>query len=124
MGKGFLTGKIAPDTKFGEGDFRNIVPRFKEENLKANQAFVDLLAKVAKEKEATTGQVALAWILAQKPWIVPIPGTTKIERVIENARAAEVKLTADELQVIETAAAKIKAQGERYPEFLQKRIDR
>ena len=124
LGKGFLTGQIAADTKFGQGDFRNIVPRFQEENLKANQAFVDLLAKVAKEKNATPGQVALAWLLAQKPWIVPIPGTTKIHRMKENAAAANLQLTTGDLQQIELAASKIKAQGERYPENLQKRIDR
>lgn len=124
LGKGFLTGKIAPDTKFGQGDFRNIVPRFQKENLEANQAFVDLLAKVAARKNATTGQIALAWIIAQKPWIVPIPGTTKIDRMKENAAAADVRLTADDLQEIATAASKIKAIGERYPEHLQKRIDR
>ena len=124
LGKGFLTGKISADAKFGAGDFRNIVPRFQEENLKANQAFVDLLVKVAKEKEATPGQIALSWLLAQKPWIVPIPGTTKLNRMSENADAANVKLSADDLQKIEAAASKIKAQGERYPENLQKRIDR
>lgn len=124
LGKGFLTGKIAPTTKFGEGDFRNIVPRFQEENLKANQAFVDLLTRVAKEKNATTAQIALAWILAQKPWMVPIPGTTKIDRMKENAGGADVQLTAQDLKQIEDAASKIHAQGERYPENLQKRIDR
>jgi aryl-alcohol dehydrogenase-like predicted oxidoreductase len=124
LGKGFLTGKIAPNTKFGQGDFRNLVPRFQEENLKANQAFVDLLSQVAKEKNATTAQVALAWILAQKSWIVPIPGTTKVDRMKENAGGANVQLTTKDLQSIEQAASKIKAQGERYPENLQKRIDR
>jgi aryl-alcohol dehydrogenase-like predicted oxidoreductase len=124
LGKGFLTGKIAPNTKFGEGDFRGIVPRFQEENLKANQAFADLLARVAKEKNATPAQVALAWILAQKPWIVPIPGTTKIDRMNENAGGADIELTAQDLQEIEQGASKIKAKGERYPENLQKRIDR
>jgi aryl-alcohol dehydrogenase-like predicted oxidoreductase len=124
LGKGFLTGKIAPNAKFGQGDFRNIVPRFQEENLKVNQAFVDLLAKVAKEKNATTAQVALAWILAQRPWIVPIPGTTKIDRMKENAGGTDIELTTKDLQEIEQASSKIKAQGERYPEHLQKRIDR
>lgn len=124
LGKGFLTGKIAADTKFGEGDFRNIVPRFQQENLKANQAFVDLLTRVAKEKNASTAQVALAWILAQKPWFVPIPGTTKIERMNENAGGADLQLTSKDLEDIKQAASKIKAQGERYPENLQKRIDR
>ena len=124
LGKGFLTGKIQPSQKFGEGDFRNIVPRFKEENLKANQAFVDLLTRVAKEKNATTSQVALAWILAQKPWIVPIPGTTKIERMKENAGGADIQLTPKDLQEIENAASKIEAKGDRYPANLQARIDR
>jgi aryl-alcohol dehydrogenase-like predicted oxidoreductase len=124
LGKGFLTGKIATNTKFGKDDFRNIVPRFQEENLKANQAFVDLLSDVAKEKNATSAQVALAWILSKKPWIVPIPGTTKIERMKENAGGADIQLTAKDLQEIERASSKIEAQGERYPDFLQKRIDR
>lgn len=124
LGKGFLTGKIAPTQKFGEGDFRNIVPRFQEENLKANQAFVDLLAKVANEKRVTTSQIALAWILAQRPWIVPIPGTTKIDRLQENAGGADVRLSPDELAQIDEGLSRIKAVGERYPESLQKRIDR
>jgi aryl-alcohol dehydrogenase-like predicted oxidoreductase len=124
LGKGFLTGKMATDTKFDSSDFRSIVPRFSNENLEANQAFVDLLARVAKEKNATPAQIALAWILAQKPWIVPIPGTTKLERLKENNKASEIKLTADDLQEIETGASMIKAQGERYPEHLQRRIDR
>ena len=124
LGKGFLTGKMDAATKFGEGDFRNIVPRFQQENLKANQAFVDLLSRVAKEKQATTAQIALAWILAQRPWIVPIPGTTKIDRMKENAGGADIQLNAQDLQEINQAASKIKAQGERYPENLQKRIDR
>ncbi|QLY26382.1 aldo/keto reductase [Bdellovibrio sp. KM01] len=124
LGKGFLTGKINADTKFGEGDFRNIVPRFSEENLKANQAFVDLLTSIAKEKNATSGQIALAWILEQKPWIVPIPGTTKVERMKENSAAADIQLSAKELQSIQQGASHLKAQGARYPEHLQKRIDR
>ncbi len=124
LGKGFLTGKMSTTQRFGEGDFRNIVPRFQEENLKANQAFVDLLSRVAKDKGVTVAQVALAWILAQKPWMVPIPGTTKIDRLNENAGAADIRLTAADLQEIETAASRIKAKGERYPEILQKRIDR
>lgn len=124
LGKGFLTGKIAADTKFDSSDFRSIVPRFTPDNLKVNQAFVDLLAKIAKEKRATPAQVALAWILAQKPWIVPIPGTTKLDRLTENNGAAQIQLTASDLQEIETAASKIKPQGERYPEHLQRRIDR
>jgi aryl-alcohol dehydrogenase-like predicted oxidoreductase len=124
LGKGFLTGKIQPTQKFGAGDFRNIVPRFQEENLKANQAFVDLLARVANEKNVTIAQVALAWILAQKPWIVPIPGTTKIERMKENAGGADIQLSTKDLQHIGEGLSKIKAVGERYPEALQKRIDR
>lgn len=124
LGKGFLTGKVPVSTKFDSTDFRSIVPRFQTENLEANQAFVDLLTKVAKEKNATTAQIALAWLLAQKPWIVPIPGTTKTERMIENVGAVQVELTSDDLQKIETAASKITAKGERYPAHLQKRIDR
>jgi aryl-alcohol dehydrogenase-like predicted oxidoreductase len=124
LGKGFLTGKIKPDTQFAANDFRSIVPRFSAENLAANQAFVDLLARVAQEKNATPGQIALAWVLAQKPWIVPIPGTTKMERMQENARAAKIQLSPKDLSDIENAASKIKAQGERYPEHLQRKIDR
>jgi aryl-alcohol dehydrogenase-like predicted oxidoreductase len=124
LGKGFLTGKIASNTKFDSTDFRSIVPRFTTDNLEANQAFVDLLAKVAKEKNATPAQIALAWLLAQKPWIVPIPGTTKLERMTENNKAAQIELTASDLREIETAASKITAKGDRYPEHLQRRIDR
>lgn len=124
LGKGFLTGKINASTKFDSTDFRNIVPRFSQENLKANQAFVDLLTKIALEKQATPGQIALAWILAQKPWIVPIPGTTKLERLTENNQAAQIELTPGDLKRIQTAASQIKAHGERYPEELQKKIDR
>lgn len=124
LGKGFLTGKISASAQFGEGDFRNIVPRFQEENLKANQAFVDLLNIVAKEKNATPGQIALSWLLAQKPWIVPIPGTTKLNRLKENAQATNIQLTLNDLQRIEKSVSQIKAQGDRYPENLQKRIDR
>jgi aryl-alcohol dehydrogenase-like predicted oxidoreductase len=124
LGKGFLTGKIDSTTKFGQGDFRNIVPRFQEENLKVNQAFVDVLIRVAKEKNVTPAQIALAWILEQKPWIVPIPGTTKIDRMKENAGGADIQLSAKELQEIRNGLASVKAVGERYPESLQKRIDR
>ncbi|BDA78637.1 aldehyde oxidase [Leptospira kobayashii] len=124
LGRGFLTGKIATQTKFDGTDFRSIAPRFQSENLKANQVFVDLLEKVAKEKNATPGQIALAWLLARKPWIVPIPGTTKKERLTENNQADRIELTKADLQEIETVAGKIKAQGERYPEHLQKKIDR
>jgi aryl-alcohol dehydrogenase-like predicted oxidoreductase len=124
LGKGFLTGKIAAKTKFDSTDFRSIVPRFTAENLEANQAFVDLLEKVAKEKNATPAQIALAWLLARKPWIVPIPGTTKLERMTENNKAAQIELTPGDLREIETAASKITAKGDRYPEHLQRRIDR
>jgi aryl-alcohol dehydrogenase-like predicted oxidoreductase len=124
LGKGFLTGKISTDTKFDATDFRSIVPRFSTENLNANQAFVDLLASIAKDKNATPAQIALAWILGQKSWIVPIPGTTNMERMIENTKAADVVLTAGDLSAIQKAASNIKAVGERYPEHLQKRIDR
>jgi aryl-alcohol dehydrogenase-like predicted oxidoreductase len=124
LGKGFLTGKIAAKTKFDSTDFRSIVPRFTTDNLEANQAFVDLLEKVAREKKATPAQIALAWLLAQKPWIVPIPGTTKLERMTENNKAAQIELTPSDLREIQTAASKITAKGDRYPEHLQRRIDR
>lgn len=122
LGKGFLTGKIDASTEFDKTDFRNIVPRFSEDNRKANQVIVDLLAKIATEKNATPAQVALAWLLAQKPWIVPIPGTTKLHRLVENIGAAEVSLTKTDLLQIEAAAAQIRIQGARYPEHLQKRV--
>ncbi len=124
LGRGFLTGKISTETKFEDGDFRGRVPRFEKENLRANLAVVDLLKKVAEVKKTTTGQIALAWLLAQKPWIVPIPGTTKIERMAENSRANEIKFTPAELNEINAAIAKIPIQGARYPENLQKRVDR
>ena len=120
LGKGFLTGKITEDTKFDAGDFRNTVPRFNEENRKANQALVDLVGRFAQQKNATPAQIALAWILAQKPWIVPIPGTTKLHRFEENIGATEVELTAGDLREIDEASAKIKVEGARYPEALQK----
>jgi aryl-alcohol dehydrogenase-like predicted oxidoreductase len=121
LGKGFLTGKIDEHTKFDSSDFRNIVPRFTPEARKENQALVDLLARVAERKKATLAQVALAWLLAQKPWIVPIPGTTKLHRLEENIAAAAVELTPEELGEIDSAASKIAIQGERYPEALEKR---
>jgi aryl-alcohol dehydrogenase-like predicted oxidoreductase len=121
LGKGFLTGKIDENTQFDRNDFRNIVPRFAPEARKANHALVDLLAKVAERKMATPAQIALAWLLAQKPWIVPIPGTRKLERLDENMGAATVELTADDLREIDSAAAKITVQGARYPEALEKR---
>jgi aryl-alcohol dehydrogenase-like predicted oxidoreductase len=124
LGKGFLTGKISDDTKFDKSDFRNVVPRFTPENRKANQALVDLLSKFAEQKKATPAQIALAWLLAQKPWIVPIPGTTKLHRLEENIGAANVQLSPDELRELETAASKIAVQGARYPEELQKMVGR
>jgi aryl-alcohol dehydrogenase-like predicted oxidoreductase len=124
LGKGFLTGKISEDTKFDKNDFRNIVPRFTEENRKANQAMVDLLGKFAQQKKATPAQVALAWLLAQKPWIVPIPGTTKLHRLEENIGGASVELSPGDLHELETAASKIELQGARYPEALQKLVGR
>lgn len=124
LGRGFLTGKITAETKFDSTDFRNSIPRFNAENIKENLAFVELLTQIAKARNATPAQIALAWILAQKPWIVPIPGTTNMERMKENLAAAEINLTANELHDIELAIAKITAKGERYPEYLQKRIDR
>jgi aryl-alcohol dehydrogenase-like predicted oxidoreductase len=124
LGKGFLTGKIDETTTFDGSDFRNTVPRFAPENRKANQALVDLLASIAAKKQATPAQIALAWLLAQKPWIVPIPGTTKLERLEENLGAAAVELTADDLREIDSAAAPIRVQGARYSESAQRMIDR
>ncbi len=124
LGKGFLTGKINENTKFDSTDFRNIVPRFSPEARKANQALVDLLSKFAERKKATPAQIALAWLLAQKPWIVPIPGTTKLHRLEENISAAAVELTPDDLRQIDNAASKIPVQGDRYPENLQRMTGR
>ena len=124
LGKGFLTGKIDEQTPFDSSDFRNIVPRFTPENRKANQALVELLARIAERKKATPAQIALAWLLAQKPWIVPIPGTTKLRRLEENLGAAEIELTVDDLREIEEAASKITVQGARYPAHLQQRVGR
>jgi aryl-alcohol dehydrogenase-like predicted oxidoreductase len=124
LGKGFLTGAISEDTKFDKTDFRNVVPRFTPENRKANQAFVDFLSRFAQQKKATPAQVALAWLLAQKPWIVPIPGTTKLHRLEENIGAADIELTPEDLRQIDTAATKIPVQGARYPEELQKLVGR
>jgi aryl-alcohol dehydrogenase-like predicted oxidoreductase len=121
LGKGFLTGKINEKTTFDSSDFRNIVPRFTPENRKANQALVDQLSKIAKRKNSTPAQIALAWLLAQKPWIVPIPGTTKLPRLDENIGAVAVELTPNDLREIDSAAAKITIQGARYPEALEKR---
>jgi aryl-alcohol dehydrogenase-like predicted oxidoreductase len=124
LGKGFLTGAINENTKFDTGDFRNVVPRFAEENRKANQVVVDKIAEFAKRKNATPAQVALAWVLAQKAWIVPIPGTTKIHRLEENLKGAELTLTNDDLQEIEATFASIQVQGTRYPQHLQKMVGR
>jgi aryl-alcohol dehydrogenase-like predicted oxidoreductase len=124
LGKGFLTGKIDETTTFDKTDFRNTVPRFNPENRKANQALVDLLGRIAAKKKGTPAQIALAWLLAQKPWIVPIPGTTKLHRLEENLGGATVELTPDDLHEIENAAAQITVQGARYSEGAQKMIDR
>jgi aryl-alcohol dehydrogenase-like predicted oxidoreductase len=124
LGKGFLTGKIDENTSFAKDDFRNIVPRFSPEARKANQALVDLLGSIAATKKATPAQVALAWLLAQKPWIVPIPGTTKLHRLKENVGAASVELTEEDLRQIEAAVSQIKVQGDRYPAHLAARAGR
>src|SRR5947209_494568 len=124
LGKGFLTGKINENTTFDSSDFRNIVPRFTTEARKANQALVDLLREIADRKKATPSQIALAWLLAQKPWIVPIPGTTKLSRLEENIGAVAVELTSDDLREIDNAASKITVQGARYPEELERRTGR
>jgi aryl-alcohol dehydrogenase-like predicted oxidoreductase len=124
LGKGFLTGKINESTTFDSTDFRNIIPRFTPENRKANQALVDLLRKIGERKKATPAQIALAWLLAQKPWIVPIPGTTKLNRLEENIGAVAVELTPDDLREIESAASKITIQGARYPEHIEQMTGR
>src|SRR5215207_2827301 len=124
LGKGFLTGKIDEHTTFDSGDFRNVVPRFTPENRKANIAFVDWLKTFAERKKATPAQIALAWLLAQEPWIVPIPGTTKRDRLEENLGAASIQLTPDDLRDIDRAASQITVHGARYPEHLQRMIDR
>src|SRR2546422_4382713 len=121
LGKGFLTGKINEDTKFDSSDFRNQIPRFTPEALKANQALIHLLGGIAKRKNATPAQIALAWLLAQKPWMVPIPGTTKLNRLEENIGAVSIQLTSDDLREIDSAASKIEVQGARYPEELERR---
>jgi len=124
LGKGFLTGKIDENTTFDKKDFRNTVPRFSEENRRANQALVDLLSKIAKEKKATSAQIALAWLLAQKPWIVPIPGTTKLHRLEENIASTGIILSASDHKEINEALANVEVQGARYSEKSQKMIDR
>jgi aryl-alcohol dehydrogenase-like predicted oxidoreductase len=124
LGKGFLTGAINEGTKFDKNDFRNIVPRFTPENRKANQALVDVLGRFAQQKKATPAQIALAWLLAQEPWITPIPGTTKLQRLEENIASASIELTRDDLRQIDNVASKIPVQGERYPESFQKLVNR
>jgi aryl-alcohol dehydrogenase-like predicted oxidoreductase len=120
LGKGFLTGKIDENAKFDSTDFRSKLPRFAPEALKTNQALIELLGRIAKRKNATPAQIALAWLLAQKPWIVPIPGTTKLARLEENIGAVAIQLTSDDLREIESASAKIKVEGARYPEAIEK----
>jgi aryl-alcohol dehydrogenase-like predicted oxidoreductase len=124
LGKGFLTGAINESTTFDKTDFRNVVPRFSEENRKANQTLVDVLGQIAAQKHVTNAQIALAWILAQKPWIVPIPGTTKLHRLEENIGAAAVELSSDELRTIDDAVSQIAVQGERYPAQMRQMINR
>jgi aryl-alcohol dehydrogenase-like predicted oxidoreductase len=124
LGKGYLTGKLNENTEMESSDFRKILPRFTPEALKANQGIVDLLGNIAKAKNATPAQIALAWLLAQKPWIVPIPGTTKLHRLEENLAAMNVELTSDDLREIDNAASKITLQGDRYPEHMQKMVGR
>jgi len=122
LGKGFLTGKINSETKFDKDDFRNIVPRFSEENRKANQALIELLGKIAEDKDATPAQIALGWLLYQKPWIVPIPGTTKSHRLTENIGTASIYLSPSDIEKIDTAFAKTEIKGDRYPKQLQDRV--
>ncbi|MDE1012341.1 MAG: aldo/keto reductase, partial [Paraburkholderia fungorum] len=124
LGKGFLTGAIDANTTFDKTDFRSIVPRFSEENRKANAGLVDVLGKIADSRGTTRAQIALAWLLAQKPWIVPIPGTTKLHRLQENIGAAAVELSAADLTAIEAALKQIQVVGDRYPAHLQQRVDR
>ncbi|HEY9527169.1 MAG TPA: aldo/keto reductase, partial [Anaerolineales bacterium] len=124
LGRGFLTGKMDEKTTFESSDFRNALPRFTPEARKANQVLVDLLGEIAKQKNATPAQIALAWLLAQKPWIVPIPGTTKLHRLEENIGAVAIELTPDDLREIDRAASKITVQGDRYPEHMEKMTGR
>jgi len=124
LGRGFLTGKLDANATFDKGDMRSSMPRFTPEAMKANQAVIDLLKAVAKKKNATPAQIALAWLLAQKPWIVPIPGTTKLSRLEENIGAAAIELTPADLKEIDEAASKIQVEGDRYPENMEKLIDR
>jgi aryl-alcohol dehydrogenase-like predicted oxidoreductase len=124
LGKGYLTGSIDENARFDSSDFRSMIPRFQPDALKANQALIDLLGQIAKRKKATPAQIALAWLLAQKPWIVPIPGTTKLNRLDENLGAIAIELTADDLREIESAASKIKVEGARYPERMEQMTGR
>src|SRR5215212_5156896 len=124
LGKGFLTGAIDENTEFGSDDFRSTVPRFSEENRRANRALVEVLGELADDKEATRAQISLAWLLARKPWIVPIPGTTKLHRLGENVGAADVELTPDDLRDIETAVSGVEVRGDRYSPQMQRRVDR
>jgi aryl-alcohol dehydrogenase-like predicted oxidoreductase len=124
LGKGFLTGAIDQNTTFDKTDFRNVVPRFSEENRKANAGLVEVLGRIADGRGATRAQIAIAWLLAQKPWIVPIPGTTKLHRLTENVGAAAVELSTGDLSAIEAALQQITVVGDRYPAHLQKRVDR
>jgi aryl-alcohol dehydrogenase-like predicted oxidoreductase len=124
LGKGFLTGKVDPTTSFTEGDIRARIPRFTEDARAANQALVDVLASLAAARGATPAQIALAWLLARKPWIVPIPGTRRLERLDENLGATDLELTADDLAELDHASASVLVQGERYPEAMQKMVDR
>jgi pyridoxine 4-dehydrogenase len=124
LGKGFLTGAIDESTEFGSDDFRSTVPRFSEENRRANRALVDVLGELADDKQATRAQIALAWLLAQKPWIVPIPGTTKLHRLEENVGAADIELTPDDLRDIEAAVSGVEVRGDRYSPQMQQRVDR
>ena len=124
LGRGFLTGQVTAATQFGEGDIRASLPRFEREALEANLALVDLITKVAERKNATVGQVALAWLLAQQPWIVPIPGTRRLERLDENLGSADLDLTPEDLEELESASASVQVQGDRYPEAMQRMIDR
>lgn len=124
LGKGFLTGKITSDTKFDDTDFRRTVPRFSEENRKANQSLVDMVTKFAERKKASPAQIALAWLLAKKPWIVPIPGTTKLSRLDENIRALQVELAPQDIDAIESASSHINIQGAQYSEFHQSLVGR
>jgi aryl-alcohol dehydrogenase-like predicted oxidoreductase len=124
LGKGFLTGTIDAETKFDSSDFRSTVPRFSPENRKANKALVDLVSSFADQKKVTPAQIALAWLLAKKPWIVPIPGTTKLARLEENLGAADVELTFDDVRALEDASSKIKLEGARYPKFHEQLVGR